>query len=78
VAAGSSQTRGGPGSKASAFRPALPIAWSCTARAAHHRRPDIEARLKGLGQRAVAFEITAMIDGAPLEVQNVPNSDFDL
>jgi hypothetical protein len=30
-------------------------------RAAHHRRPDKEARLEGLGRRAVAVAITPVI-----------------
>jgi hypothetical protein len=54
VAAGSSQTSGGPESKASAFRPASTMARSSVW--AHHRRPDEEARLEGLGRRAVAVE----------------------
>src|SRR6266550_5241466 len=39
------QTSGGPEAKATAFRPASTIARSL-GRAAHHRRPDEEARLK--------------------------------
>jgi hypothetical protein len=58
VAAGSSQTTGGPESKASALRPASTIA--VLGRAAHHRRSHEEARLERLGRGAVAVEVAAI------------------
>jgi hypothetical protein len=60
VATGSSQTSGGPESKASVLRPASTIA-RVLGRAAHHRRRHEEARLEGLGRGAVAVEVAAII-----------------
>jgi hypothetical protein len=63
VAAGSSQTSGGPESKACALSPASDDR-AVVGRAAHHRRPHEKARLEGLGRRAVVIEIAAII-GVP-------------
>jgi hypothetical protein len=60
VAAGSSQTSGGPESKASAFNPASTMAPSSAGRLITHR-PHEKARLEDLGRGTVAVEIAAIV-----------------
>jgi hypothetical protein len=60
VAAGSSQTTGGPESKASALRPESTMARSSAGRLITVAQTK-EARLEGLGRGAVAVDIAATV-----------------
>jgi hypothetical protein len=60
VAAGSSQTSGGPEIEGQRFEAGVDDR-AVLGRAAHHRRPHEKARLECLGRGAVAVEVAAVI-----------------